>query len=88
MTCPRNHWEWDGESRNQTTATDQKYNPKLQYLVVNEAGASVYSASKREEEFPDLDVSIRAVSIASYKIPGGAGKSDLNPLEWGSTSMT
>ena len=40
--------------------------PKLQYLVVNEAGASVYSASKlAKEEFPDLDVSIRgAVSIA------------------------
>lgn len=44
----------------------KKYNPKLQYLVVNEAGASVYSASKlAKEEFPDLDVSIRgAVSIA------------------------
>lgn len=40
--------------------------PKLQYLVVNEAGASVYSASKlAKEEFPELDVSIRgAVSIA------------------------
>lgn len=40
--------------------------PKLHYLVVNEAGASVYSASKlAKEEFPDLDVSIRgAVSIA------------------------
>ncbi len=40
--------------------------PKLQYLVVNEAGASVYSASDlARQEFPDLDVSIRgAVSIA------------------------
>jgi uncharacterized protein len=39
---------------------------KLQYLIVNEAGASVYSASKlAAEEFPDLDVSERsAVSIA------------------------
>ncbi len=38
----------------------------LQYLIVNEAGASVYSASKlAAEEFPDLDVSERsAVSIA------------------------
>ena len=38
----------------------------LQYIVVNEAGASVYSASKlAKEEFPELDVSIRgAVSIA------------------------
>ena len=44
----------------------RKHCPKLQYLVVNEAGASVYSASKlAKEEFPDLDVSIRgAVSIA------------------------
>ena len=36
------------------------------YLIVNEAGASVYSASAlARQEFPDLDVSIRgAVSIA------------------------
>lgn len=36
------------------------------YLIVNEAGASVYSASPlARQEFPDLDVSIRgAVSIA------------------------
>ena len=40
--------------------------PQAQYLVVNEAGASVYSASElAREEFPDLDVSMRgAVSIA------------------------
>ncbi|WP_027087668.1 Tex family protein [Cohnella panacarvi] len=39
---------------------------KLQYLIVNEAGASVYSASKlAQEEFPELDVAERsAVSIA------------------------
>ncbi|WP_309120801.1 Tex family protein [Paenibacillus sp.] len=39
---------------------------KLQYLIVNEAGASVYSASKvAQEEFPDFDVAERsAVSIA------------------------
>ncbi len=38
----------------------------LSYMVVNEAGASVYSASKlAAAEFPDFDVSIRsAVSIA------------------------
>lgn len=38
----------------------------LKYLIVNEAGASVYSASKlAQEEFPKLDVSERsAVSIA------------------------
>lgn len=38
----------------------------LQYLIVNEAGASVYSASKlAQEEFPALDVAERsAISIA------------------------
>jgi len=38
----------------------------VSYMVVNEAGASVYSASKlAAEEFPDLDVTLRsAVSIA------------------------
>jgi len=41
-------------------------NPKLQKIVVSEAGASVYSASETAaKEFPNLDVSIRgAVSIA------------------------
>jgi uncharacterized protein len=39
---------------------------QTKYLIVNEAGASVYSASAlARQEFPDLDVSIRgAVSIA------------------------
>lgn len=38
----------------------------LAYVIVNEAGASVYSASEiAREEFPDMDVSMRgAVSIA------------------------
>ncbi|MCL2284730.1 MAG: helix-hairpin-helix domain-containing protein, partial [Firmicutes bacterium] len=38
---------------------------KAQYVIVNEAGASVYSASKLgAEEFPDFDVALRsAVSI-------------------------
>jgi len=40
--------------------------PSTRYLIVNEAGASVYSASPlARAEFPDLDVTIRgAVSIA------------------------
>jgi uncharacterized protein len=40
--------------------------PQTKYLIVNEAGASVYSASAlARQEFPELDVSIRgAVSIA------------------------
>ncbi len=41
-------------------------NPGTAYMIVNEAGASVYSASKlAAEEFPQFDVSLRsAVSIA------------------------
>jgi uncharacterized protein len=48
-------------------ATGQSPLPNaIKYLIVNEAGASVYSASPlARAEFPDLDVSIRgAVSIA------------------------
>ncbi len=46
--------------------TIKKANRPVSYMVVNEAGASVYSASKLgAEEFPDFDVSVRsAVSIA------------------------
>ncbi len=42
------------------------HQPATKYLIVNEAGASVYSASAlARSEFPDLDVTIRgAVSIA------------------------
>lgn len=44
----------------------EKENLDCHYIITNEAGASVYSASKLAiEELPDLDVSIRgAVSIA------------------------
>ncbi len=44
----------------------KKLNMGLQYCIVNEAGASVYSASKLgAEEFPDYDVALRsAVSLA------------------------
>ncbi|MCM1524802.1 MAG: RNA-binding transcriptional accessory protein [Ruminococcus sp.] len=43
-----------------------EFDGKVSYMVVSEAGASVYSASKlAAEEFPDYDVSLRsAVSIA------------------------
>lgn len=42
-----------------------KASGKVKYLIVSEAGASVYSASKlAKKEFPDMDVSMRgAVSI-------------------------
>ena len=41
-------------------------NQRAKYVITNEAGASVYSASKlANEEFPDLDVTVRgAISIA------------------------
>ncbi len=44
----------------------KKIDRKVYYMVVSEAGASVYSASKlASEEFPEFDVSLRsAVSIA------------------------
>jgi protein Tex len=44
----------------------QNSTAEIHYLIVNEAGASVYSASKlARQEFPDMDVSMRgAVSIA------------------------
>ena len=43
-----------------------KSTPGVSYVMVNEAGASVYSASKiAADEFPELDVSLRsAISIA------------------------
>lgn len=43
----------------------KKIKRRVQYIIANEAGASVYSASKLgAEEFPDYDVSLRsAVSI-------------------------
>ncbi len=46
--------------------TIKKASRPVSYMVVNEAGASVYSASKLgAEEFPEFDVSVRsAVSIA------------------------
>ena len=48
------------------TAEMIKQTPGVSYTMVNEAGASVYSASKlAAEEFPQFDVSLRsAVSIA------------------------
>lgn len=44
----------------------EKYNKELVYVIVSEAGGSVYSASKlATEEYPDINVSIRgAISIA------------------------
>ena len=42
---------------------------KISYIIVNEAGASVYSASKiAAEEFPDLDVTVRGTISISRRI--------------------
>ncbi len=59
----------NGTASRETEEFVSKYVAKgtdMQYVIVNEAGASVYSASDiAREEFPNLDVSIRgAVSIA------------------------
>ena len=54
-----------GESELFVAEMLKKTSRKVQYIITNEAGASVYSASKLgAEEFPDYDVSLRsAVSI-------------------------
>lgn len=54
------------ETEQFTAGLLQSISRKVQYMVVSEAGASVYSASKlAAEEFPEYDVSLRsAVSIA------------------------
>ncbi len=54
------------ETEQMTAELIRRLGGKLSYMIVNEAGASVYSASKlAAEEFPEYDVNLRsAVSIA------------------------
>ena len=54
------------ETEIMTSELIRPFGGKVTYMVVSEAGASVYSASKlASEEFPDYDVNLRsAVSIA------------------------
>ncbi len=54
------------ETESFVAKTIKEAKKKVYYMIVNEAGASVYSASKlAKEEFPDLDVTARgAISIA------------------------
>ena len=54
------------ETEQMTVELLKKVGGGVSYMIVNEAGASVYSASKlAAEEFPDFDVNLRsAVSIA------------------------
>ena len=64
----------------------------VSYMIVSEAGASVYSASKlAAEEFPQYDVNLRsAVSIARRLQDPLAElvKIDPRPSAWGSISTT
>ncbi|MCD8048430.1 MAG: RNA-binding transcriptional accessory protein [Clostridia bacterium] len=55
-----------GESEEFVSDVISQFGGRVKYMVVSEAGASVYSASKlAAEEFPQFDVSLRsAVSIA------------------------
>ena len=54
------------ETEQMTVELIHRLGGNLRYMIVNEAGASVYSASKlAAQEFPDFDVNLRsAVSIA------------------------
>jgi len=58
---------------------------KLNYTVVSEAGASVYSASKiAQEEYPNLDVTIRgAISIAARLLDPMASLVKIDPKSLG-----
>ena len=64
------HWYFNGTASRETEAMAVEMIRRLgggvSYMIVNEAGASVYSASKlAAEEFPQYDVNLRsAVSIA------------------------
>jgi uncharacterized protein len=53
----------------------------IPYLVVSEAGASVYSASETaQKEYPDLDVTIRgAISIAQRAQDAMAALTKIEP---------
>ena len=62
-------WNWTASRESEQFVSNflKKFNMKeVAYMVVSEAGASVYSASKlAQEEYPTLDVTVRgAISIA------------------------
>jgi len=70
----------------------KRHNLSVKSVIVNEAGASVYSASETARaEFPDLDVTVRgAISIARRLQDPLAELVKIDPksIAWGSTSMT
>ena len=52
---------------------------KVQYVITNEAGASVYSASKlATEEFPNFDVGQRSAASICQKTAGPSGRTGKN----------
>lgn len=63
----------------------------VHYLITNEAGASVYSASKlAQEELPEYDVTIRGAVSLARRIQDPLAelvKIDPQAIEWDSTSM-
>ena len=53
----------------------ENYKLNCRYVITNEAGASVYSASElAREELPDLDVTIRGAGIHRPPHPGSLGR--------------
>ena len=60
----------------------------LQYMVVSEAGASVYSASKlAAEEFPQYDVNLRSAVSIARRLQDPLAELVPRPWAWASTSM-
>ena len=66
--------------------------PNLRYTIVNEAGASVYSASElASQEYPDLDVTVRGAMSLGRRLQdplAELGRSRPSPSAWASTSTT
>ncbi|MFR3451718.1 MAG: hypothetical protein ACLTSX_09280 [Collinsella sp.] len=66
--------------------------PELRYTIVNEAGASVYSASKlASEEYPDLDVTTRGAMSLGRRLQDpwrSSSRSRRSPSASASTSTT
>ena len=80
------------ETEQMTVEMIKRLGGGVSYMIVSEAGASVYSASKlAAEEFPEYDVNLRsAVSIARRLQDPLAElvKIDPRPSAWASTSTT
>ena len=60
--------------------------PDVSYMIVNEAGASVYSASKlAADEFPQYDVNLRSAISIARQTAGSVGRACKNRPQshWG-----